>query len=172
MITDACLAKTIGEVFSIRETANNVRAYFVAGLIFNACFEKDILAINQIIYRLDGTVPDEGSRDNYANLIGDAIDDVMEYDKADQMTINPDDPTIIALAKTIIFIATSSPGTNYAMRKDKAMATEIVLTRTGGRKIQPTRHRIETKYKEPSWMKGLPEKEEDDEEVSEESSGN
>ena len=157
-ITGLCLNRTIGEVNRLRETATNARAFFGASLVWNSIwgadgkFNPDINSIKQIIERIDGTVPDKTKRDGYANLIGDAIEDVFEYESVDQMVIYPDDITIIALAKVIIKVSTMDCGNNYQKKKDRQTAIDIILKRTGGKRSEPVKEVASIEYVEPDWM--------------------
>lgn len=147
------LERTMSDVVRDREKASNAKAYTVNSMIFNAVFEMDIDLIKTIVLRVDGTVPDEGRRDGYANLIGDALDDVLESTSPDQMKVYPYDPPIIAMAKVLVHVASQPAGTNYAKKKERNLAANMILERTGGRKVQPTKPMIEAKYVEPEWMK-------------------
>ena len=147
-----CLSRSLGQVLKQRETAANARTYFVADIIFSAIFEKDMGLIETIAKRIDGTVPTSGNRDSFANLMGDAIDDVLDMDKAEQTVVMPDDPVIIALAKVVFHIATSPTKGNPTLKREKQKAVEMVYERTNGRRVEPVRPQIETVYTKPSWM--------------------
>lgn len=152
-LTRVCLERTMGDVVRSRDIATNAKQYTVASMVFNAVFEKDVDLIRTIALRIDGTVPEEDKRDGYANLIGDAIEDVLSYEQAVQLQVTPQDPPIIAMAKALVFVGTQPCGTNYAKRKERNLAAQMILERTGGRKVQPTMAQIETRYVEPDWMK-------------------
>lgn len=154
LLTTLCLDRKMGDIVKNRDKATTARAYTVNSMVFNAVFEMDVELIKTIATRIDGTVPDEGERSGYANLIGDAIDDVLSYTKAEQLSITPNDPPIIAMAKVLVVKATEQvgPGMNVAKRKERNLAASMVLERTGGRKTQPTRPALDTKYVEPDWM--------------------
>lgn len=154
-ISKMCLEYPISSMLQAR-AATNARTYYAASLIYNAIFDMDMGLINQIANRIDGTVPNSEDRDSYANIFGDALEDVMDYDSADQFTIFPTDSCIIALAKATYVIATSEVGTNVQKKKDRQLANDLILNRCGGKKTEPTRPLIETVYVEPDWMKGLP----------------
>lgn len=151
-LTNVCLSRTMGDVVRSRDIAQNARQYTVASLIFNAVFEMDVDLIRTIALRIDGTVPEEDKRDGYANILGDAIEDVLSYEQASQLQVTPRDQPIIAMAKALVFIGTQPCGSNYAKRKERNLAAQMILERTGGRKVQPTRVQIETQYVEPEWM--------------------
>ena len=91
--------RTMGDVVHSREVATNAKQYTVNSMVFNAVFEKDVDLIRTIALRIDGTVPEEDKREGYANLIGAAIEDVLSYERADQMKVVPSDPPVIAMAK-------------------------------------------------------------------------
>ena len=151
-LTNVCLSRTMGDVVRSRDIAQNARQYTVASLIFNAVFEMDVDLIRTIALRIDGTVPEEDKRDGYANILGDAIEDVLSYEQANQLQVTPRDQPIIAMAKALVFIGTQPCGSNYAKRKERNLEAQMILERTGGRKVQPTRVQIETQYVEPEWM--------------------
>lgn len=159
-MTDMCLYRTMGDIVRGRETAANAKTYTVSQMIFNAVFEMDVDLIRTIALRIDGTVPEEDKRNGFANLIGDAVEDVLSYTRADQMQVTPDDKPIIAMAKALVYIATQPCGSNYAKRKERNLAAQMILERCGGRKVQPTRLDHQIEYVEPEWMR-LPRKEED-----------
>ena len=152
-LTRVCLDRTMGDVVKSREQAANAREYTVACMVFNAVFELDVDLIRTIATRIDGTIPAEGDRESFANIMGDALEDVLNYDEKEQTIITPDDPPIIAMAKALVHIGTQPCGSNYAKRKERNLAAQMILERTGGRKVNPTRPMIETKYVEPEWMR-------------------
>ena len=164
-MTRICLDDTMGNVVHAREVATNTKQYTVSSMIFNAVFEMDVDLIRTIALRIDGTVPAENQRDGYANILGDAIEDVLSYDKVNQLQITPQDKPVIAMAKALVYVATQPAGSNYAKRKERNLASQMILERTGGRKVEPTRPQIETVYVEPEWLQ-LPQGD------KEESSGN
>jgi len=149
--------KTIGEVFRNRESATNAKALFVSSLIFDAIFNCDIQSAKQVVSRIDGGVPDARKRGNYANIFGDALEDVLSYTNKEQLKIQPDDLVIIALAKVVVFVSMSDPGKNVQKRKDKQDAIQMILERTGGRKSEPVKQIASVNYVNPDWMMGLPE---------------
>lgn len=151
-LTDVCTNNTMGQVVYNREFAGNTKAFVVNSLIFNAVFEMDVDLIKTIITRIDGLVPEENKREGYANILGDALDTVLEYDEASKSMVTNDDTAIIAIAKVLIAKAVKSTGSNYMARKERNLAAQMVLERTGGRKIGPTKPMLETKYVEPEWM--------------------
>ena len=151
-LTNVCLFRSMGDVVRSREVATNARQYTVASMIFNAVFEMDVDLIRTIALRVDGTVPAEGERSSYANLLGDAIEDVLSYEEAAKLQVTPDDKPVIAMAKALVYIGTQPCGNNYAKRKERNLAAQMILERTGGRKVQPTAALIETEYVEPDWM--------------------
>lgn len=151
-MTDVCLFRTMGDVVKARDIATNVKQLTVNSMIFNAVFERDIDLIRTIALRIDGTVPDEEKRDRYANIFGDAIEDVLGRDIDDQMNIVPSDPPVIAMAKALVYIGTQPCGSNYARRKERNLAAQMILERCGGRKIQPAMVEATIEYVDPEWM--------------------
>lgn len=163
-LTNLCLYRTIGEVNKLREQATNARAYFGCNLVWNCIwgsdgkYNPDISCIKTIIKRIDGTVPDKETRDGYANLIGDAIEDVLDYENDPRaMVIQADDLAIVALAKVIVNVANRDVGKNIQARKDRATAIDIILERTGGKQTEPVKEVATVAYIEPAWM--LPDEE-------------
>ena len=160
-LTTCCLEKTIGEVNALGMAAQNVRARFGCQLIMQCIFSSDAFSpdiniIKQVIKRIDGTVPDADQREGYANLIGDALEDVMDMTAADQTQVYPDDLTIIALAKAILYVSMQDCGKNYQKKKDRQTAIEIILERTGGRKSAPVKQTETVSYIAPTWRQSLP----------------
>ena len=150
------LQKTIGEILKLHESATNAKALFVSHLVFDAVFNYDIQALKQIVNRVDGAVPESQKRRNYANIFGDALEDVLSYENRSQLKIMPDDLVIIAMAKVCVWVSMSDPGNNAQKRKDKNDAIQMILERTGGRKSEPTKQLTATNYVEPEWMRNLP----------------
>lgn len=168
-LTDACMLKTMGDIVRARESSQNAKAYTLAQIIYNAVFEMDIDLIRTIALRIDGTIPEESKRDGYANIIGDAIEDVMSYSKEEAMEIHEYDTPVIAMAKALVYVGTQPCGNNYAKRKERNLAAQMILERCGGRKVEPTRVEAQIEYVEPEWMKlGQPEMEDEDEQEGEE----
>ena len=164
-LTEVCLGRTMGEVMLSRETAMNAKQYTVACMVFNAVAELDVDLIRTIALRIDGTIPEENKRGGFANLIGLALEDVLSYEKAQQLQVCEDDPPIIAMAKALVYVATQPCGSNYAKRKERNLASQMILERTGGRKVEPTRIEGKVKYVEPDWLRfgsGQEEESEDD----------
>lgn len=151
----------MGEIVALRDKAANVKSYWGATLIFNAVFEKDIGCILQIADRVDGSIPDEKDRERFANIVGNAIDDVMQLTTAEQMTITPNDLAIIAIAKVLVFLSMEPAGKNVQQRKDRQKAIEMVLKRTGGKKTAPVAESTKIHYVDPVWMQSLPQKQEE-----------
>ena len=150
------LFKTIGEVGKLSREATNAKVLFATSLVINAVVNLDVQSIKQIISRIDGGVPDASKRKNYANIFGSALDDVLAYEDRNMLKIEPEDYSIIALAKAVLWVSMSDPGNNAQKRKDKQDAIQIILERTGGRKNEPVKELITTNYVDPDWMKSLP----------------
>lgn len=152
LMTRTCLDRTMGDVMKLCETSNDVRGFTVASMIRNAVFELDIELIKTIVTRIDGLVPAEGNRESYANLLGDALEDVLEYPRREMVQVQETDSPIIAMAKVVIYVATQPAGGNMTRRRERNLAAQMLSERTGGRKVEPTRPELETKYVEPEWM--------------------
>jgi len=146
----------IGKMNMMREMAVNVRTQFVGAIVCNAVFEMDVDAMAQIVERIDGLVPAEGERDNYANILGDALEQVLALPVGPQACVYEDDPAIIAIAKVLVYISMQPCGNNQAKRKSRARAIEMVLKRVGGKKTEPVREALTVDYVQPEWMQGLP----------------
>ena len=151
-LAETCLMKTMGDVVRSREIATNAKQYTVACMVFNAVFEMDVDLIRTIALRIDGTVPEEDKREGYANIIGAALEDVLSYEQAQQLQVVPSDPPVIAMAKALVYVGTQPCGSNYAKRKERNLAAQMILERCGGRKVQPTRLEAQIEYVEPEWM--------------------
>lgn len=152
-LIDVTLNKTMGDVVRSRDIATNVKQYTVACMVFNAVFETDVQLIKTLATRIDGTVPSDEERDKYANILGDAIEDVLSYPRKEQVKVEPSDPPIIAMAKALVYVGTQPVGNNMAKRKERNMAAEMILERTGGRKTKPFQNVIDIEYVEPEWMR-------------------
>ena len=153
-LTELCLGRTIGQVCKTREHARNNRHLLGSSIIFDAVFSgPDMGLINQIVKRIDGLVPESGKRDTYANFMGDAINDVLDGPTSEMGEVKPDDPTIIALAKSVIYLAMApiNPN-NYQAKKAKQDAVTMIMERTGGRKVEPVKPALETRFVDPDWM--------------------
>lgn len=151
-MVDVCLFRTMGDVVHSRDVATNAKQYAVNSMIFNAVFEMDVDLIRTIATRIDGTVPEEDKREGYANIMGAALEDVLSYERADQLKVVPSDPPVVAMAKALVYIGTQPCGSNYAKRKERNLAAQMILERCGGRKVQPTRLEAAIEYVEPEWM--------------------
>ena len=68
------------------------------------------------------------------------------------LQVVPEDPPVIAMAKVLVYVATQPAGANFAKRKERNLASQMILERTGGRKVQPVKPLLETKYVNPEWM--------------------
>lgn len=164
-LTNTCLLKTMGDVVRSRDIATNAKQYTVASMIFNAVFEMDIELIRTIVMRIDGTIPEEDKRDGFANIMGAALEDVLSCERPQDLEVTPDDPPIIAMAKALVYVGTQPTGSNYAKRKERNLAAQMILERCGGRKVQPTRIEAQIEYIEPEWMQlGQPERADDGQE--------
>ena len=152
MLMDFALYKTIGEVFEEKEYSKTARQAFAHQLIFDAVFDCDIEIIDRIVKRIDGGSPDAEKREGYANIFGAALDEVLSMTSVQQLTIKPDDPVIITLAKVAIYIAMSQPGKNVQGRKAKHIAIDMVLDRLGGKKVKPVQALDSGEYVDPDWM--------------------
>ena len=91
-LSDMLITKTLGEIAKLAQCTNHTKTEVVCTLIYNAVFgsvaearagifNPDIGLMEEIIKRVDGSVPDAKERENFANIIGEALDDVMELPK-------------------------------------------------------------------------------------------
>ena len=161
-LTDLLVNKTMGEICLMWSQSTNVRVFTACSYIVDAISELDIGQINQIIKRIDGATPSVADRDMYANIVGNALDEVLslhrnvgEDAENDHLLVQPTDQGIIALAKAILYISLDKPGKNVSKRKDRQMATDILLSRTGGNRTQPVANVEETRYVEAPWLNSL-----------------
>ena len=145
----------------MRVNAPTARTAFVASTICQAIFDLDIGLISEIVKRIDGIAPSKGDMDAFSNIFSDALNDVLEYTRADQMTIYPTDTPIIALAKATVAISVSDPGKNMQARKDRQKAVSMILDRIEGRRSEPAKPVELPEYEEPAWI-GLAEGDGDD----------
>ena len=136
----------------MRVNAPTARTAFVASTICQAIFDLDIGLISEIVKRIDGLAPSKGDMDTYSNIFSDALNDVLEYTHADQMTIYPSDTPIVALAKATVAISVSNPGKNMQARKDRQKAVSMVLDRVEGRMSEPAKPIEAPDYMEPEWL--------------------
>ena len=162
-ITEISLRKTLADLMDMRVNAPTARTAFVASTICQAIFDLDIGLISEIVKRIDGLAPSKGDMDTYSNIFSDALNDVLEYTHADQMTIYPTDTPIIALAKATVAISVSDPGKNMQARKDRQKAVAMVLDRVEGRMSEPSKPIEVPEYMEPEWL-GLAKGDDDEEE--------
>ena len=170
-ITDVALRKTLADLMDMRVNAPTARTAFVASTICQAIFDLDIGLISEIVKRIDGIAPSKGDMDAFSNIFSDALNDVLEYTRADQMTIYPTDTPIIALAKATVAVSVSDPGRNMQARKDRQKAVSMILDRIEGRRSEPAKPTELPEYEEPAWI-GLAEGDGDgDQEVHDQGRG-
>lgn len=136
----------------MRVNAPTARTAFVASTICQAIFDLDIGLISEIVKRIDGIAPSKGDMDAFSNIFSDALNDVLEYTRADQMTIYPTDTPIIALAKATVAVSVSDPGRNMQARKDRQKAVTMILDRIEGRRSEPAKPTELPEYEEPAWI--------------------
>lgn len=136
----------------MRVSAPTARTAFVASTICQAIFDLDIGLISEIVKRIDGLAPSKGDMGAFSNIFSDALNDVLEYTSADQMTVYPTDTPIIALAKATVAISVSDPGKNMQARKDRQKAVTMILDRIEGRRSEPAKPVELPEYEEPSWI--------------------
>lgn len=153
-ITMCCLERSVGELALVSTRASNLRQAWVCQIILDAILNANINLIDEIAKRIDGSIPSSEDRDEYANILGGAIEDVMDYTSKDQCIIKPDDPCIIALAKAAIAISLDSETNNPQRLKAKEKAVNLILSRCGGSKNKPVKEIITENFIEPKWMKG------------------
>lgn len=119
------------------------------------------MSTSPIVKRIDGTAPVTGNRDSFANIMGDAIDDILDMKSKEQTVIDRDDPVILALAKVVFHIATQPSNGNPVVKREKQKAIDMVFERTNGRRVEPVRPQIETMYEDPEWLMSGDESQED-----------
>lgn len=163
-LSDSVLGCTLGDLLSMRASAPNAKAYFVANVVCSSVMDMDIGVISEIVKRIDGTAATKERREGYSNIFSDALEDVLDYEAADKMRIYPSDPAVIALAKAVVAIANFEPGKNMQARKDRQKAIQMIFDRIEGRRSEPAKSAEKVVYSAPSWM-GLPKGEDDGNEV-------
>ena len=158
-LTHVFLDLNIGTVINWVERCRSPRMYLSLKLVRDAIMELDINAIEQLIRRVDGLAPDEDKRDGCANIIGDALEDVLNYGDIDQIrAFDFEAPVVIMIARALYIIAASDIlPSDIQGRKDRAKAMDIIFQRTGGRKVGPTKTLDTKHYVDPDWMTQLPE---------------
>jgi len=150
-LTNILVNKTMEDVVRSFSTSLNVKAYTCYKLVMDAIIERDIGLINQIIKRVDGTIPTVTERKNFANIFGNSLEEVMQQQADNRFNIDPKDKAITAMSKAIIYVALTSGGNNVSKKKDRVMAVDILLSRTGGMRSEPVRQQLETTYVRPDW---------------------
>lgn len=129
---------TLGEICKAMETSANVKNYTACRIIVNAISECDVGLIKTIIQRIDGGIPKAEDMENYSNLIGKALEEVMEEEPDERFIFRLNTDTgIKCMAKAIVMAALQKTNNNVAKRKDRQMAADILLSRTGGLKNEP-----------------------------------
>ena len=158
MLTHILLDTQFADVLRRVEECTSPRDYFLFVLVRDAVMETDIGALEQIIKRVDGAAPSEEDRDLYANIIGDAIEDVMSWPDYYQVaTLDITQPTVIVVAQTLYRIAVRPCGKDPQLRRDKAKAMDIIFQRTGGKKTKPVKEDVQLRFTDPDWLQALPE---------------
>lgn len=162
-LTGLCLNTCIGSINRLREEAETLRQAFICNLIWGCIFGEDggyspdVGMIQTVIKRIDGSVPEKGKRDGYANIIGEAIEAVLSLKNTGmELALQPTDTTLTALCKVLVAVSMEDVGKSMARRKDRQLATEIILERTGGLRSEPSKEVETIVYVEPAWMQ-LPE---------------
>lgn len=152
LLTSCLLEKTVGEICHTMEHSSNVRTFTACKIIIQAIQDLDIGLIGTIIKRVDGGVPRAEDRMSYANLIGDAIDDVLDMPKDEQQFIDfTNDSGIIGLAKAIVLCAIQPVGKNVSQKRERQVAADILLSRTGGLKNEPRKLTTNVKILDADW---------------------
>lgn len=154
LITKCLLDKTMGEICQDMEKSQDVRTYTAARIIVEAIEDLDIGLIGTIIKRVDGGIPKAEERESYANLVGNAIDDVLDMPKDEQEFLDFEkDSGIICLAKAIVLCAIQRVGNNVSRKRDRQIAADILLSRTGGLKTEPRKLTAEVVIEDADWAK-------------------
>lgn len=157
ILTSYLMDKTLGEICYTHEHTSNTRTWTACHLIIEAICEQDVGLMKLIIQRIDGGIPQANERDKFANIIGNAIDQVLDQPLCERTQLDfSNDSGIIAMAKAICLAATTTVGNNVAKRKDRQMAAEILLNRTGGMKSEPVKDSDKKVYVDPSWALNAP----------------
>ncbi|MCF0108476.1 MAG: hypothetical protein HUJ59_05730, partial [Bacilli bacterium] len=171
-LTETCINSTFAEINMLRETTTSIKQGFLCDLLTDAMFSvkkkiglwPDINLILTIVHRIDGTVPEEETRESYANLFGDALEEVMQLPDDKQSNPGFHEPILTALAKATIMIA-RAPAYNAGERKEKAAAVDLIFNRMEGRKSGPVKAQLEERYISADWRKKLEKGEKNDTEI-------
>lgn len=140
-------------------------AMLVCRLFTDAVFSSDIYAIQTIVNRIDGGVPNDESQEDYRTLFGDCIAKVLASTSGDQLKVKPDDTVMDALCKSLYDMAVRDiyrdnegrprkPGTEAKRERDSAM--RMILERTGGRKTKVEREHVAELVESADWISALP----------------
>lgn len=151
LMTTYLTERTTGEIVMHHENAYNIREFVVTDLILSAITERDVELIESIIKRIDGGIPKADERDKFANIIGNAIDEVLELPVSEQADIKSYELGIVSLAKSLVLASLDKPGGNFAKKRDRKKAAEIILQRCGGSKFEPTKLTDVVEIVEPDW---------------------
>ena len=151
LMTKYLTEKTTGEIVMRHENSYNIREFVVTDLILSAIQERDVEIIESIIKRIDGGIPKADEREKYANIIGNAIDMVLEMPVSEQADVHANETAIVSIAKALILASLEKPGGNFAKKRDRKKAAEIILQRCGGSKFEPTKLTDVVEIVEPDW---------------------
>lgn len=150
--------------------------YLVCRLFTDAVFNQDIRAIQLIINRIDGGLPKDCEMDEYQTQFADCLSELMDMRISEQLQVLPHDSVMMALCKSLYYIATRDiytkkifdkegnfvksvyckPSTDKKNERDTAM--RMILERTGGRRTTAHVQKEIEDIEEASWISQLSDK--------------
>jgi hypothetical protein len=151
------LTTTIGEVIAGAERSPRFRDFFICRLIMDATEGQDIRVIKQLIARLDGAAPKDTEMEHYQTRLADVLEEILDYTDNKQLSIDPLDSPLMAIGKTIAYIALKPAKKGSTESKNcKDAAVGIILDRCGGRRTTPLKGDLVIEYEEPDWLTESP----------------
>lgn len=150
--------------------------YLVCRLFTDAVFNQDIRAIQLIINRIDGGLPKDSEMGEYQTQFADCLAELMDMHISEQLQVKPEDSVMMALCKSLYFLATQDiytktvydedgnvvkrkhckPSTDKKNERDTAM--RMILERTGGRRTTARIVKELDEIEDASWISELPDK--------------
>lgn len=153
----------IGIPYGFRDST--ATAFLVARLFNDAVFNSDIYAIQTIVNRIDGTPPADEDIGDYRTLFGDCIQEVLDSNDADKLTVYPKDTVMMALCKSLYDMAVRDiyhdpngkpikPTAEVKRERDSAM--RMILERVGGRRTRTGSVKERLEVESAGWIAELP----------------
>lgn len=161
-----CIADGNHKLIGFEKSSENAAQFLVCRLFTDAVFSQDIRAVQTIINRIDGGLPKDIELDDYQTYFGDCLNEVMSATDGSQLKLLPDDTVMMALCKSLYYMATQDiywneetrrykkPTNEQKMERDAAM--RIVLERCGGRKTLTPKQLDHEEVEIAPWIAELP----------------